>query len=563
MTKIFFDEPSEGGVNDPLPALTVSNHSGVGVFAYQSSSPPTLPAGATSPLFGFSDVQATAVSVSLNDSALIAIAPKAIAINAISSVVGAATVTGINIAPPVSRPPVAAPPSGYGVLGYASGRGDGVVGVAAGMGDGVVGVSNGDGVVGLGARNGVRGESLAGPGVQGHGWAGPGVLATSAQAEGLVANAVASNAPAIRAANDSSSGFGVLGSSQNGIGMRAQTSSGIAMQLESTSGSAMVAHAMTGSGIEVTCDVAGTALKARSWGGTAVDAFSLGDTIVNAYGGGCAIKGVTLAGPSATKPEQGYGVLGFGMSVGGVYGLSLGGVGILGQTAMPGSYAGVFKGNVSIEGVLLKYASLFSIDHPLAPNRKRLNHAAVESSEYKTFYDGVTSLDARGRARIRMPRWFEALNGQLRYQLTPLGAPMPDLHIANELRKGVFAVAGGRAGAKISWQVTGVRRDRWARKNPLKVEQPKSDFSSIPPSIDIKAFAARAKKEADLAARNVKRHRAASQPTRPTRNESHSGASKSKLMQERETYLNHAAKNAELSVATAAKLNPANEGRRR
>ena len=51
--------------------------------------------------------------------------------------------------------------------------------------------------------------------------------------------------------------------------------------------------------------------------------------------------------------------------------------------------AGLFDGDVFVKGILHKYASLFSIDHPLDPDRRTLNHAAVEAPEYKTFYDGV------------------------------------------------------------------------------------------------------------------------------------------------------------------------------
>lgn len=127
-----------------------------------------------------------------------------------------------------------------------------------------------------------------------------------------------------------------------------------------------------------------------------------------------------------------------------------------------------------MKGTLFKFASLFSIDHPLDPKRKTLNHAAVESDEYKTFYDGVVSLDSKGQARIKLPRWFEALNTGLRYQLTALGAAAPQLHVAKELRGGTFVIAGGRPRQRVCWQLTGTRRDTWAKANPLQVEKPKS-----------------------------------------------------------------------------------------
>lgn len=111
-----------------------------------------------------------------------------------------------------------------------------------------------------------------------------------------------------------------------------------------------------------------------------------------------------------------------------------------------------------VDGILFKSASLFSIDHPLDPKRKVLNHACVESPEYKTFYDGIATLDRRGRATVKLPRWFDTLNHDLRYQLTAIGAAAPELHIAREAEAGSFAIAGGPPGVRVCWQVTDVRR---------------------------------------------------------------------------------------------------------
>jgi hypothetical protein len=54
-------------------------------------------------------------------------------------------------------------------------------------------------------------------------------------------------------------------------------------------------------------------------------------------------------------------------------------------------------------------------------------------SEMKNIYDGVTTLDASGSANVALPDWFEAVNGDFRYQLTAMGAPGPNLHIAQEI----------------------------------------------------------------------------------------------------------------------------------
>ena len=105
---------------------------------------------------------------------------------------------------------------------------------------------------------------------------------------------------------------------------------------------------------------------------------------------------------------------------------------------------------------------------------KYLTHAAVESNEMKNFYDGMAKLNRSGEAEVHLPRWFSQVNRELCYQLTSIGAAAPDLHIASALRDGRFRIAGGRPGLRVCWQVTGIRNDKWARKNPLVVEAPKA-----------------------------------------------------------------------------------------
>jgi hypothetical protein len=90
-------------------------------------------------------------------------------------------------------------------------------------------------------------------------------------------------------------------------------------------------------------------------------------------------------------------------------------------------------------------------------------------------YTGKITLDANGEAVVQMPDWFEALNKDFRYSLTPIGAPGPNLYIAEEVSGNRFKIAGGTAGMKVSWQVTGVRQDAYMRAHPMKVEVEKSE----------------------------------------------------------------------------------------
>jgi hypothetical protein len=74
------------------------------------------------------------------------------------------------------------------------------------------------------------------------------------------------------------------------------------------------------------------------------------------------------------------------------------------------------------------------IDHPLDPANKYLYHSFVESPDMKNVYDGLVALDENGEAEIELPDWFGALNKDFRYQLTAIGAPGPNLYIAEDIR---------------------------------------------------------------------------------------------------------------------------------
>ncbi|MBZ5545702.1 MAG: hypothetical protein LAO07_18835, partial [Acidobacteriia bacterium] len=181
-------------------------------------------------------------------------------------------------------------------------------------------------------------------------------------------------------------------------------------------------------------------------------------------GYGCS---VALSGHSAT----GTGVAGTGYY--GVSGVAYasGGYGVYGAQSL-GTYAGYFSGNVNVTGTLTKGGGSFKIDHPLDPADKYLSHSFVESPDMKNVYDGVVVLDAKGEAWVTLPEWFEALNSDFRYQLTCIGGFAP-VFIAEEIAKNRFEIAGGREGLKVSWQVTGIRQDAYAKAHRIPVEEEK------------------------------------------------------------------------------------------
>ncbi len=141
----------------------------------------------------------------------------------------------------------------------------------------------------------------------------------------------------------------------------------------------------------------------------------------------------------------------------------------------PTSYAGFFSGNVNVtgdlnvDGMVSKGGGTFRIDHPLAPATRYLQHSFVESPDMKNIYDGVTRTDGRGYATVRLPRWFQALNGDFRYQLTPIRS-FARAVVWREVSHNAFVIRTGRPHVKVSWQVTGIRHDAFARAHRVKVD---------------------------------------------------------------------------------------------
>ncbi|MBU4473337.1 MAG: hypothetical protein KJ842_04195, partial [Candidatus Omnitrophica bacterium] len=127
-------------------------------------------------------------------------------------------------------------------------------------------------------------------------------------------------------------------------------------------------------------------------------------------------------------------------------------------------------GNANISGTLTKGSGGFIIDHPLDPKNKVLRHSFVESPDMKNIYDGIAVLAENGEISVELPNYFTALNKDYRYQLTPIGA-YAGVYIKREIQENKFVIAGGYKGLKVSWQVTGIRKDAFAQKNPIVVEE--------------------------------------------------------------------------------------------
>ncbi|MFM9995738.1 MAG: hypothetical protein ACKVU4_08055 [Phycisphaerales bacterium] len=144
--------------------------------------------------------------------------------------------------------------------------------------------------------------------------------------------------------------------------------------------------------------------------------------------------------------------------------------GVYGETDSLTNGWGVFaEGNLGASGL-----KTFHIDHPTDPANKYLNHFCAEGPEPLLIYRGNATLDGTGASWVDLPAYFEALNRDFHYALTPIGAPGPLLHVAEEVSGNRFRIAGGTPGGKVSWTVTGVRNDAYTQSHLKPVEEDKT-----------------------------------------------------------------------------------------
>jgi hypothetical protein len=283
---------------------------------------------------------------------------------------------------------------------------------------------------------------------------------------------------------------GVLGTTVNGIGVKGHSDNTNGMWAESTNFDALAAfggrdgtfsqggrHGVFGvsSGTSgILFGVAGQSASATSgssgvWGVDASGAPANWDTITRAGVTGVSIVNSGVLG--VTQFGSGIGVRAVRLDnlspftvlsqalltpTSGVAAQFFGSVSI--STNVPTGSAG----NLAISGTLSKGAGTFKIDHPLDPENKYLYHSFVESPDMMNIYNGIVELDAQGEAIVPLPAYFEALNSDFRYQLTSIGRAQPSLYIADEVQDLTFRIAGGKPHARVSWQVTGIRKDPFA-----------------------------------------------------------------------------------------------------
>ncbi|HSZ03394.1 MAG TPA: hypothetical protein VK788_28120 [Terriglobales bacterium] len=286
----------------------------------------------------------------------------------------------------------------------------------------VLGVSESD--------DGVEGNSKSGYGVMGESHTSYGVVGLSDSNDGVHGESTSGNG----VFGVSESSVGVVGRSDNNNGMLGNSKSGIGVAGVSDTSSGMSGISTSGIGVH------GTSTQYRG-----VE----GDATVKAGVAGISVNGDGIGGASCSDCT----------TAAAVYGI--------------GHIAGSFDGNVEISGDLAVTGFKdFHIDHPLDPANKYLNHFAIESDEVLNTYSGNVMTDLGGLASVQLPRWFEALNTNYRYQLTVIGE-FAQAIVFQEIQNNRFVIKTDKPSVKVSWQVTGVRSDAYARMHVVPVEEQK------------------------------------------------------------------------------------------
>jgi hypothetical protein len=362
-----------------------------------------------------------------------------------------------------------------------------------------------------GTGSGLFGQSTSTAGTGVYGWA----TGTTGANYGVYGNTASSAGSGVygRAASTQGNSYGVYGTSAStagrGIYGTATATSGVAWGVHGVTASS-IGRGVAGFATATTGQVVGVQGFINSDDGSAIEGFAnaitgqangvVGSTNapngIGVYGG--ATGGGTAYGTFGfAQSSTGYGVYGWNQSLTGaavgVYGLvystagyalygnaqATSGVnyGIYARTQSAAGYAGYFQGGVHVNGTLSKLAGSFKIDHPLDPENKYLSHSFVESPDMKNLYDGVVTTDALGYATVELPAWFEALNRDFRYQLTVIeeGDAFVLAKIARKIEGNRFVVRTSRPGVEVCWQVTGIRKDPYAEKNRIPVEEDKPE----------------------------------------------------------------------------------------
>ena len=385
---------------------------------------------------------------------------------------------------------------GYGVIGTSAattGSSYGVFGVTASTANFAAGVA--------GAENATTGEVFGVAGSTGSSTTGAsGVNGYESSKTGQVFGVFGSTTSATNfAAGVSGNANATTGQVYGVVGVSNSTTTGAAAvngYEPATTGQVYGVNGSTPSTWGIGVGGAATATSGNTIGVSGSSASPNGSGV---YGTNNATSGVAHGVVGQASSSQGVGVLGFNTATSGYTN------GVEGQVSSPAGAAGVFEnlsgsglilqgtsgskfttvftvdasgnglfsGNLTVKGNVSKGGGSFKIDHPLDPANKYLSHSFVESPDMMNVYNGNITTDRHGLATVILPEYFEALNGDFRYQLTVIGQ-FAQAIVKQEIENHQFTIKTNKPLVKVSWQVTGIRHDAYANRYRIPVEEDKA-----------------------------------------------------------------------------------------
>jgi len=261
----------------------------------------------------------------------------------------------------------------------------------------------------------------------------------------------------------SPNGRGVMGTALATTG----STSGVYGQSNSTTGFGVYGYssATTGSGVGVYGQTAagsggigvyGRANASGAYAGRFVSALGAG-LVATGHGNGVVAQ--------AMVSGFGYGVLATKNSSASVSGYAIYG------NHYGGGYALYGVGNFGASG-----NKSFRIDHPQDPENKYLLHYSMEGPDVLNVYTGNIKTDARGYATITLPDYFAEINRDPRYNLTVIddGDDFVMVKVVRKVVNNQFVIRTSKPKVEVSWEVKGVRNDRFNQRfgAPVVVDKP-------------------------------------------------------------------------------------------
>lgn len=187
------------------------------------------------------------------------------------------------------------------------------------------------------------------------------------------------------------------------------------------------------------------------------------------YGKSWSATGPTTGVTGTALSDGGYGVYGFAQAGSGTT------YGVAGRTSGPTGWALYAFGDFGASGL-----KSFRIDHPTDPENAYLVHYATESPYPQNFYSGNVTTGADGYAWVDLPSYFDAVNANVKYQLTVVDEGDSDGFVQVKVSKKVvanrFQIRTSAPRVEVSWRIEADRADRYTlRRRPTDVVEKTGD----------------------------------------------------------------------------------------